>query len=65
MNFSALHPVPSIPKAVMSFDPEAGDCTCVNPANLYIPPVDMSRRRHAALLAAMKVNDVSVDAVAA
>jgi hypothetical protein len=50
MRFADFPPPPRIPRALMLIDPDAGDCTCVNPVQMQVPPTQLVRQMKAALL---------------
>lgn len=52
IRFSLLIQPATIPAALVSFDPKAGDCTCVHPVSQYAPPVDLSHSLREALVTA-------------
>lgn len=49
MHFNQFAPPAAIPASVMSFDPDAGDCTCVHPVAQYLPPTEAAREMKAQL----------------
>jgi len=50
MRFADFPPPARIPRSLMLFDPEAGDCTCVNPVSIQLPPTQLVREMKAALV---------------
>jgi hypothetical protein len=65
MRYKQLAQPAAIPSTVMSFDPEAGDCTCVNPIAQYQPAESIARDLrgglHSPAEACSRVNVVSTE----
>ena len=42
MNYTDFSQPPALPAHLLAFDPEAGDCTCVNPVAMNHPPLALA-----------------------
>jgi hypothetical protein len=49
MKYADLGPLPKLPQAVCSFDPDAVDACCINPVQRHVPPIAAIRRLRSTL----------------